>query len=161
MRNNPLIRTPGEVTSVLTTILIAMALGTLTYPSWRWPSEPIDCDQCVRVLEGYSISASQKHIEVILVTDRAVAPKAFTLRQPPRLILDLEPAWISGQLRFHSTKHPMLKGPIRTSFHLKSKKLRIVLDLLPGIDYDVAQDLFMGDGRLGVGGRFVLTVRKR
>ena len=115
---------------------------------------------CIRVLDVYGVSPEKGEVRIVLVLDRSRSPKVFPLKEPPRLVIDLEPAELVGRPRFPEEPFPILRGPVRWWIHPAKRRLRIVLDLFPHRAYDVKQDLYMGPGQLGEGGRFVLSLRE-
>lgn len=118
------------------------------------------CTGCARVLDAQASSDSTEAFSLTLIMDRAVYPKVFTLENPRRLVVDLEPSWMGSMPRLTSWAHPLLRGPIRTAWHADSRRLRLVLDLHPGVKYDVQQDLYLGQGLTGEGARFLLVLRQ-
>lgn len=118
------------------------------------------CTGCARVLDAQASSDSREALSLTLMMDRAVYPKVFTLENPTRLVVDLEPAWMGPMPRLTSWGHPLLRGQIRTAWHADSRRLRLVLDLHPGVKYDVQQDLYLGQGLTEEGARFVLVLRQ-
>ncbi len=118
------------------------------------------CSGCARVLEAQTSSESDGALSLTLIMDRALYPKVFTLENPTRVVVDLEPAWIGATQRLTSWGHPLLRGKIRAAWHADSRRLRLVLDLHPGVKYDVQQDLYLGQGLTVEGARFVLVLRQ-
>jgi|GEM_PF-2438516 hypothetical protein len=116
--------------------------------------------ECIRVLDVYGTASGEGEIQIVLVMDRGHRPKVFPLKEPPRLVIDLEPVELVGKPRLSKERLPLLRGPVRWGIHHAKRRLRIVLDLFPNRTYDVKQDLYMGPGQLGEGGRFVLTLRE-
>ncbi len=120
----------------------------------------ISCQGCVKVVDGYGLEDADGSIQIVLVMDRVIHPTAFVLKDPLRVVVDLEPAWTEGLPRLTSWGHPFLKGPIRLGWHSEQRRLRLVLDLVPGPIYDASQDLYLGEGRSGEEARFVLRVTR-
>jgi hypothetical protein len=118
------------------------------------------CEECPRVFDGYAISDSQDAFQLILIMDRPFEPKVFSLENPHRLVIDLEPTSTSSLPRLHGWKHPILKGPMRTAFHVEKNKFRIVLDLLSDTEYNIDLDIFVGIRQLGEGARAIIRLVK-
>ena len=155
-------------TSVRRTTLCLLALFLLwgTGPAGFVPGaeavqgRAISCQGCAKVVDGYGLEDSDGSIQIVLVMDRVIHPSAFVLKDPLRVVVDLEPAWTEGLPRLTSWGHPFLQGPIRLGWHSEQRRLRLVLDLVPGHIYDASQDLYLGEGRSEEGARFVLRVTR-
>jgi hypothetical protein len=116
------------------------------------------CNNCANVFDGYATSESESAVRITWVMDHRIRPKAFTLSDPRRLVVDLEPAWTEGLPVLLSLSHPILRGPVRVAWHPELMRLRFVFDLLPGGSYEVRQDLYIAEGQLAESQRFVLTL---
>jgi hypothetical protein len=118
------------------------------------------CPGCARLFDGYGLRQSDAAFELVWVMDRTVYPKVFTLANPERLVVDFQPAWSERLERLNAWTHPLLNGPVRRGSDSAQRRVRFVLDLVPGAAYDVRQDIYLNAGQLGEGARFVLRVSR-
>jgi hypothetical protein len=140
--------------------LVLLGVGMLLPAAAGAGAEGGVCAGCAKVLDGYVERVSDGSLRVTWVMDRTVYPRVFILKEPRRLVVDIEPAWTEGLPRLTAPAHPLLRGPIRTAWHAEPRRLRCVLDLLPDGLYDVTQDLFLNPPEQKDGARFVLGVSR-
>jgi hypothetical protein len=117
------------------------------------------CPGCAQVFDGQVVSDSASSFRVVWSMDRTVYPRVFILEDPRRLVVDFEPAWSTGVAALAAWTHPLLRGAIRPGWHGEQRRLRFVFDLHSGIQYDVSQDIYLGDSQTNPA-RFVLGVSR-
>jgi len=94
-----------------------------------------------------AVENDAEEARVVISVDGMIEPKVFPHQGPgyPMVVVDIPGTTMAGKKEKVAVDSPLLQQ-VRIGRHTKPDKVRVVLDLLSGVAYDVVElDLYLGD----------------